>query len=300
MSELDSMSTSSSAQNSIFAGNQAEGTIGRVAAGNWDAFPVERLPEIHRVAKRWAESLKGTEKPWLCWCVSHPWCVLQQRLVQSVGWTPVVGNDTNIEKPVVLPGSVYINFNEELKLPRLLMYFILEWIFLFADRLAFWHVDFLLSKRDMAKAAKCFEDLRQGEIAMPWNRSNLILRSLAPFRPINNDNRLFEVIGCNTREASRQQYQEGLGFWRHAERHPNNTSLTADFPHWEHSVGVSLWARRHPEKHKLPGVDIKTGHAATWKFTGLGQFTPKQQLLEEHANIRRYAQKLGIEDLLDQ
>jgi hypothetical protein len=50
----------------------------------------------------------------------------------------------------------------------------------------------------------------------------------------------------------------------------------------------------------LPGVDIKTGHAATWKFRGLGRTTPKQQLLEEHANIRRYAQKLGIEDLLEQ
>jgi hypothetical protein len=293
------MSTSSNVQNSLFAGQLAESTVARVGAGNWDAFPIERLPEIHRVAERWAERLKGIEKPWLCWCVSNQWCMLQQRLVQSVRWTPVVGHDTNIEKPVVLPGSVYVNFNEDLKLPRLLMYFVLEWIFLFADRLAFWHVDFMLSRRDMTKAAQCFEDLRQGEIAMPWNRSNLILRSLARFRPISIDNRLFEVIGCNTREASRQQYQEGLGFWRHAERHPNNTSLTTDFPHWEHSVGVSLWARRHAEKHKLPGVDIKTGHAATWKFGGLGWTTPKQQLLEEHANIRRYAQKLGIEDLLD-
>jgi hypothetical protein len=301
MSERDSGSTSSSAHNSLFAGWQAESTIGRVGSGNWDAVPVERLPEIHRAAERWAERLQGIQKPWLCWCVSNPWCVLQQRLVQSVGWTPVVGYDTNIEKPVVLPGSVYVNFNEDLKLPRLLMYFILEWIFLFTeDRLAFWHVDFLLSKRDMTKAAQCFEDLRQGEMAMPWNRSNLIMRSLARFRPISNDNRLFEVLGCNTREASRQQYHEGLGFWRHAELHPNNTSLPADNPLYEHSVAVSLWARRHADKHKLPGVDIKTGHAGTWKFPGLGQTTPKQQLLEEHAHIRRYAQKLGIEDLLEQ
>jgi len=211
----------------------------------------------------------------------------------------VVGNDTNIESPVVLPGSVYVNFNEGLNLPRLLGPFVLEWIFLFADKLAFWHADFLLSKRDMIKAATCFEDLRQGEIAMPWSNMRPIMRSLARFRPINNSNRLFEVIGCNTREASRQQYAEGLGFWRGLEKHPNNTSFAADFPHWEHSVGISLWIRRHPNQHKLPGVDIRTGHANSWNLAGLRETTPKQQLLEQHENIRRYAAKLGIEDLLD-
>jgi hypothetical protein len=300
VSDLDSRSTSSSARDRLFAGFQAERTVGRVGSGNWDAFPAERLPEVRRAAERWAEKLKDIEKPWLCWCVSNQWCVLQQRLVQYVGWTPVVGHDTNIENPVVLPGSIYVNFNEGLNLPRLLNLFVLEWVFLFTDRLAFWHTDFLLSKRDMIKAAKCFEDLRQGELAMPWGHTRLIMLFLARFRPISNSNRLFEVIGCTTREASLQQYKEGLGFWRHPEKHPNNTSLTADYPQWEHSIGVSLWARRHPEKHKLPAVDTRTGHAHSQKVPGLRETTPKQELLEKHENIRRYAEKLGIEDLLDQ
>jgi hypothetical protein len=118
-------------------------------------------------------------------------------------------------------------------------------------------------------------------------------------RAINNSNRLFEVIGCNTRQASLQQYDEGLGFWRHAEKHPNNTTLPGDYPYWEHSVGVSLWARRHPERHKLPGVDILTGHANSWKLPGLRETMPKQALLEEHENIYEYALKLGISDLLN-
>ena len=299
MSDRGPGSTSSNAPKSDWAGFQAERTVGRVGAGNWDAFPFERLPEIHRAAEQWAKNLKGIEKPWLCWCISNQWCVLQQRLVQYVGWTPVVGHDTNIENPTILPGSMCVNFNEGLNLPRLLMYFVLEWIFLFTDRLAFWHADFLLSKRDMTRAAKCFEDLGQGELAMPWSSTRPIMRSLARFRPINNLNRIFEVIGCNTREASLQQYKEGLGFWRHVEKHPNNTSLTDDFPYWEHSVGVSLWARRHPEKHKLPGVDTKTGHANSWRVPGLRETTPKQQLLEQYESIRVYAKKLGIEDLLD-
>jgi hypothetical protein len=299
LSGLDSTSAPSSPRNSDWAGFQAERTIGRVGSGNWDVFPVERLPDIQRAAEQWAESLKGIEKPWLCWCVSNQWCVLQQRLVQRAGWTPVVGNDTNIKNPTVLPGSVYVNFNKVLNLPRLLGPFILEWIFLFAERLAFWHTDFVLSMEDMIKAAKCFESLRPGELAMPWISTRPVMRFLAPFRPISNSNRLFEVVGCNTGEASRKQYNEGLGFWRNPQKHPNNTTLTTDFPHWEHSVGVSLWARKHPGQHKLPGVDTRTGHANSWKVPGIRETTPKQQLLEQHEDIRVYAEKLGIEDLLD-
>src|SRR5260370_20632573 len=109
VSDLDSRPISSSARNSDWAGFQAERTVGRVGSGNWDAFPIERLSEIHRAAAQWAEKLKSIEKFWLCWCISNQlcwcisnqlcwcisnqWCVLQQRLVQYVGWTPVVGND---------------------------------------------------------------------------------------------------------------------------------------------------------------------------------------------------------------
>jgi hypothetical protein len=152
----------------------------------------------------------------------------------------------------------------------------------------------------MLKAARCFENLRQGEFAMPWSTPNAIMRLAAPFRPITNVNRIFEVLGCTTREASRQQFKEGLGYWRHVEKHPNNTRYKDGYPHWEHSVGVSLWAKKHPERLKLPGVDIKTGHANSWTLPGLRETTPKQQLLEEHENIRSYAKKLGIEGLLDQ
>jgi hypothetical protein len=119
-----------------YAGFQAERSVGRIGAGNWDAFPIEILPDIYRASEQWAATFKEIKKPWVCWCVSNPWCVLQQRLVQYAGWTPVVVHDTNIEKPVVLPGSVYLDFNKSLKLPRLLMYFILEWVFLFSDKLA--------------------------------------------------------------------------------------------------------------------------------------------------------------------
>jgi hypothetical protein len=283
----------------LFAGSQTEATIARLAAGNWNAFPKTSIPEVYRAAEPWAAALRGVERPWLCWCVSDPWCRLQQRLVHHIGWTPVVGHDTNIHVPTVLPGSVYVDFNADLRLPRLLMYFVLEWIFLFAERLAFWHVDFLLSYADMLRAARCFEALEQGQMALPWCRAHWLLRTLAPYRAITNANRLFEVVGCVTREASRSQWQEGLGFWRNAQDHPNNVSLPRTYDQWEHTVGVTHWARKHADRHVVPPVDIKTGHAATWKYRGLGRTTAKQTLLEQYTDLGWYARRLGIEDLLE-
>jgi hypothetical protein len=284
----------------LFAGTAADGGIAKPWFGNWEAFPKHLLPDIYRAAEAWRAPLQGISKPWLCWCVSDPWCVLQQRLVQSVGWTPVVGWDTNITQPTILPGSIAIDFNAQLKMPRCFMYFVLEWIFLFApERLAFWHVDFLMTHQDMARAAACFAALQPGQMALPWNRANWVLRTLAPYRRMHNENRLFEVVGCITTEASRQHWEEGLSIWRHPECHPQSP-LPTTFPHWETSIGLTLWAKRHPERHVVPRVDIKTGHATAWKLPGVdGATTPKQQQLEAHANLHHYAQRLGIAHFLE-
>src|SRR5689334_20035557 len=56
--------------------------------GNWEHYKLP-LDGIYAAAAEWKKALEGVEKPWLCWNVSPRWCVLQQRLVQEVGWTPV-------------------------------------------------------------------------------------------------------------------------------------------------------------------------------------------------------------------
>jgi hypothetical protein len=256
---------------------------------------------MRQAAQGWTAQLRGIERPWLCWCVSPRWCLVQQRLIQEVGWTPVIGWDTNITTPVLLAGSVAVDFNAALQMPRAFLYFFLEWIFLMGvDRLAFWHVDLLLSQRDMARAAHCFAALQPGQIALPWNRSNRVLRTLAPYRRVQNENRLFEVVGCVTADASRQQYAEGLGFWRHVECHPHasvppgwaiNTGPRAN---WEHSVGLTLWAKRHPAQHVLPGVDMKTGHATQWKLPGVTAATPKAATLDTPGVLEQYARAVGL------
>jgi len=63
------------------AGPKAERTVGRVGAGNWDVFPLARLPDIYAAAEQWADKLGQTGNPWLYWCIS----ALQQPLAKKLG-----------------------------------------------------------------------------------------------------------------------------------------------------------------------------------------------------------------------
>jgi len=61
----------------------------QVGKGNWAGFDVP-LENIYKAAAEWRQALAGVTRPWLCWNVSDRWCGLQQRLIQEVGWTPVI------------------------------------------------------------------------------------------------------------------------------------------------------------------------------------------------------------------
>jgi hypothetical protein len=58
-----------------------------VGTGNWKAYTLP-LELMFTAAELWKQQLEGVEKPWLCWNVSGRWCLLQQKLVRHVGWTP--------------------------------------------------------------------------------------------------------------------------------------------------------------------------------------------------------------------
>lgn len=97
--------------------------------GNWAGFPVP-LEKIHEAAAEWSSALGGVERPWLCWNVSDRWCALQQRLIQEVGWTPVIGFDPRCGAPkTVLPGSIVIDFNARFGFPVMWPHFPLEFAF---------------------------------------------------------------------------------------------------------------------------------------------------------------------------
>jgi hypothetical protein len=281
----------------------------RIGTGNWGAFPHDRVPLVLEAAKDWRRALSGIERPWLCWCVHDDWCVLQQRLVQSCGWTPVVGTDGRVSSPTVLEGSVFVDFNAKLRLPVMWMHFPLEFAFAFCDRLAFWHSDVLPPVAVMKEVGAEFEAIRPGEYIgvfdHPGTRMRLRrlwrgIRRLDPERLWNlNAKRYFEVIGCTTAEASRQQFECGCGIWRHIDRHPNASAnvRSGRRPHYEHGVGVWYWQTMFGGRARKLSVDIDPYHYVTKGRSRFRNSTGEQEkgtALRQAFQLNELAHTLGL------
>lgn len=237
----------------------------KLGCGNWKALPGSgvTLDAILAVATGWGETLKGVEKPWLCWNVDADWNVIQQRLVRHVGWTPVVGFDPRVGVPPLEPGAICIDFNRELQLPTMWMHFPLELIFLMCDRLAYWHADFLMRFDKIERMARQFEQLRDGEMAAVYaaQRRQYV-------RPTQK--RYWELLGCSTRAASRSQFEQGCGWWMKFCDHPSNNftkRLWRRAYYWDTGVGIRYWHKHCGGRVQLIPVDeIGEGH-----FTSIGR-----------------------------
>lgn len=273
--------------------------------GNWNVFD-RPLEEIYRAADEWRAVTGPIARPWLIWHVSDRWTQLQQRLVQTVGWTPVLGQDPRATRPTVLPGSVYVDFNARFRFPVMWMHFALEFAYLWVgDRLAFWHSDLLCRQETMRRLAAVFEGLRQGQMSAVFSiggRRNLI----RPWRF-----RYWELAGCTTKEASRQQFQTGAGWWKNISDHPNcRTGLEKrlrKFLYWDHGAGIFYWKHRyHGQVVDIPEAWLSEGHC-----TSIGK--PNYKLkhgnrrnkelpteLDENYNIEDVAANLGISSLISQ
>jgi hypothetical protein len=216
---------------------------GKVGTGDWAAFK-RPLDEVRAAAEAWKQSLGDVRRPWLCWNINDEWCIAQQRLVLAVGWTPVIGWDTNCLKtrPTILPGSVAIDFNAQFRFPVMWVHFPLEFAFLWAPRVAFWHSDLLVRLEKMQRLAALFDVLTDGEMAAVVSTGGL--------RNIFNRkmHRYWELIGCTTRGASENQFDRGCGWWRNIARHPNAPAGEVEKRstyYYEHGVGVMYWKRMY-------------------------------------------------------
>ena len=262
---------------------------GRVGAGSWDAFPIEMLPQVIEQAKEWKEVLNGIERPWLCWAVQDELCQIQQKLVMKVGWTPVVGNDTNV-KPEILPGSIYIDFNSLFQFDHMRSYFPLEFVYLFSDKMAFWHSDFLMSYKDMKACADTFDNLSDSQMAMVWNRGRLFgLRD-------RHANKWYAVVGCTTKSASKQQFELGCGFWRHTDKHPN--FIPSDYkkkPHYDHEIGITNWQKKYGGKI----IRIRPSMYGHMTSRECKHIFSKEEDLTKNFNFRTICDELKITDIIE-
>jgi len=283
-------------------------------SGNWSHFSGP-LDPLFEAASDWKQELAGVEKPWLCWNVNSRWCELQQSLVKEVGWTPVVGSDPRHPDPRLLPGAIKIDFNRRLQFPNMWMHFPLDLVYLYADRLAFWHSDLLCRRENMQFLAGSFDGLENGRMAAVFDDGGwryLLSRSR---------HRYWELAGCVTRAASKSLWDHGAGWWRHFYLHPNFPARRADQTrnkwNWDHGYGIIHWkrhcggnvvdlgVRRLGEGHCTwvgrtnysPTVPEGASHGESARPSESSQFNLGSEI-DGRYDLRAVAQRLGIDDLL--
>lgn len=252
-------------------GHSLEVELSHVGQGNWRAFRAlgVSLPDVMAVARSWSSVFAGIERPWLCWSVNDEWSIVQQRLALSVGWTPVVGFDPRSGAPQQsAKGAIVIDFNHDLCLPVLYPHFLLEFAFLFCDRLAFWHSDLLVGEERMRATAATFQALKDGQTAavrFPQNLKSLFSRK---------QQRYWELVGCTTRAASRGQFEAGCGWWMDFWAHPNQPDgeRVKATRYWDHGSGILYWREHEGGKCVLLNErDFRNGH-----FTKIGNSNYKR------------------------
>ena len=244
-----------------------ENAFYRLGVGDWAGLKMTqmRIEDMIDEASRWAVPLVGVKHPWLCWNVDPDWCLVQQRQVTEIGWTPLVGFDPRVGPPPLVPGAILIDFNERLKLPTMWLHFPLEFLFLYVEeRMAYWHADCLIRPEKMRRYAEMFANLEPGTMAAV--RPTPTWRSR--FHP--EERRLWEVLACSTVGASRDQFEKGSGWWLNCMQHPKATvaerSRRAGL-HWECGVGIHNWRRKLGGRIvEIPEREIAEGH-----FTLIGR-----------------------------
>jgi hypothetical protein len=273
----------------------------QVGKGNWEAFNVP-LERVYEAAAEWRQTLAGVSRPWLCWNVSDRWCKLQQRLIQEVGWTPVIGFDPRSGPTTVLPGSILIDFNFHFGFEVMFFHFPTEFAFLFAERLAFWHSDLLCSLDVMRKLQSTFESLPDGAMAaVPdyGGRRNLFNR---------RRHRYWELVGCTTKSASQSQFEHGSGWWRIIKDHPqckDEKERRRRAPYYyDHGVGIMYWKRRYGgQVIDIPEKLVAAGHCTSINRKNYRQVNPGGGRyivaeLDLNFDIEEVAARLGIAHLL--
>ena len=282
--------------------------LSKVGQGNWRAvrvinYPISRMLEV---AASWAKAIEGVEKPWLVWCVHPDWALIQQRLIETTGWTPIVGRDPRATEVPLSKKAISVDFNRGLDLPRLYPHFPLELAFAWVDRLAFWHSDLLVREGRMRSYAESFEALQDGECAA--TKPAFWLRTLLSAK----QRRYWELLGCTTRGASRDQWDRGAGWWCNFHMHINCPS-EQEREHrkrfyYDAGTGIWFWATKLNGKvQTIPEKEIKEGHFTKIGNPNFQRSIPQNQSatmrdmrgdLDRNIDLKRAATSLDLGHLL--
>ncbi len=270
--------------------------------GGWPAFHRidYDIENLFKAAEQWQKDLEGLDKAWLVWNAHDDWCVVQQKMIERAGWTPLVGCDPRIGKPSSLSkNAIFYDFNKTLQLPFLHPIFVLEFVFLFIDKLAFWHSDLLLPDEKMLKLAQTFDQLQDGQTCAVkhWHRK----------RFWRKPQRAWELVGCTTRSASKHQFEVGAGWWSNIHAHINCQSeaeamFRKEKVNWDHGAGIKYWKDKYKGDLKyIPLEYVEKGHFSPTSHPNL--FVRKkhdigrnlQEQLDSQSGVELACEKVGID-----
>jgi hypothetical protein len=258
--------------------------LNHLGTGCWESWGPQLGP-LESAIEDWATQLTNIEKPWLCWSVLDRFCRIQQRLTMEFGWTPVVGWDPRGEKPTILPGSVPWDVNRTLGLPTIWGHFPVEFVYRFAPRLAVWHSDLLLSRKNMEQIVRVFDSLDDGETAA-YRPRGWRFRKTQPCPGL---------AACNTRGASQDQWEKGCGWWRWYIKHPNFPGASRDESDWDSVRGIFYWQKHYGGRVRRVFPDERGHCRAPWS-EWKGRMTKGEAMAGFH-DIGVVARELGIADL---
>ena len=123
-------------------------------------------------------------------------------------------------------------------------------------------------------------------------------------------NRYWELIGCTTRGASRDQFEKGCGWWMHFWAHPNqwNGQHVRRQYYWDHGAGIYYWHKRAGgDVVVIPGSDYAGGHftkigdkaiVRTYELGGTDARRSMSEQLVRHFDIHEACTKLDLTDIL--
>jgi hypothetical protein len=194
---------------------------------------------------------------------------------------------------------VPIDFNSTLGLLVLYQHVPLEFAFLWAKKLAFWHADVIMPRSKMRIAAELFESLSNGEMA-----AVKVYGGMRNFlRP--KYHRYWEVLGCTTEGASRDQYLKGCGWWRGFQSHPNSPEDPAererrDRYYDDHGCGIQYWRRFCGGRVRtIRGRWVAKEHFSVITAKNYQRARSKSEELDINFDLNEIANRFGIADLLD-
>jgi hypothetical protein len=177
----------------------------------------------------------------------------------------------------------------------------LEFAFLWVeDRLAFWHSDLLLPRQKMRILAHKFESLNEGEMAAVFSYGGF--RNIFKF----HTHRYWELVGCTTQAASKDQFDKGSGWWKNIAHHINAPQNPEEqhrrrIQFREHGVGIRYWERFYGGKvRRVSERRISEGHFSVTRVPNYRIAATKSEEMELNFDLCKIAREFGIDDLLDE